>query len=727
MEKPQEKIYLRKPSLKNLYLDPNNYRFIDNGKYEKVSDDIILTDAIQKRTLKFITGEKNEGITDLLLSIKTNGFLPVDQIQVQAIGNGKYKVLEGNRRVAALKMLQRDYEFSYPIGNLNPDIFSNVPVVIFDREADGDFYILTGLKHIEGNRKWPAVNQAQLVKDLVETYSWDTEDIVKALGSTKTKINRYIKTLSLIDQYKKSDFGDQFSTPMFNIFEEIIKKPIMRDWIGWDDENKRATKPINNERLFSWISKDEILIAEGDDERYEPRDPIITKGTDIRELAKFINDEEAINEMEKTRNISEGYLRSDRILTDKFSKSLDVVKFQLGEAFQVSEYADEASKEKLLEIINRVNGLLTTKGYSFLLPKHNIEREVHEHFTNTKYFKSINIEKCKKFENVEIKNLNRINVFAGINNSGKTTLLESIYWLSKQNDIHAFIDVWRRRGKFNQINAEWFIDAFNEEVKINGYVGDAFTSIEVKKEEDTEDEFNKSTYLKTIYITAKYNENTTKSEARIFADKEYQPYFKKIVNVCNSSFSSPFSLQEKEDVLYAHSESVKYKSIQKIVDFINANSDEDINYIEQSTTNAGVRFEVNSKEFDVSKDLSAYGEGVQRVFQIALQFAAAKNGILLIDELENAMHYSLLEEFTQFIQKLANDFDVQVFVTTHSKECIDAFVNNDYKNDEMSFYQLDTSKQQINCKYVSGLTLQKMLSKSKSIDIRGKREERRDV
>jgi len=48
----------------------------------------------------------------------------------------------------------------------------------------------------------------------------------------------------------------------------------------------------------------------------------------------------------------------------------------------------------------------------------------------------------------------------------------------------------------------------------------------------------------------------------------------------------------------------------------------------------------------------------------------------LIDEFENAIHTELRAMFAGFIDELSTLFNTQVFLTSHSKECIDAFVKN---------------------------------------------------
>ena len=157
-------------NLKNFYLDPNNYRFVDHKEYKKVAQKNILDVKIQQRTRNFISGKNREGVKDLLDSFKANGFLEVDVIQLKDLGNNKYLVLEGNRRVTALKILKKDYDNGLDIGKFSPETFKKVPSFIHENEDDATHRIIMGLKHISGNKKWPAINQAQLIYDYLKPY-----------------------------------------------------------------------------------------------------------------------------------------------------------------------------------------------------------------------------------------------------------------------------------------------------------------------------------------------------------------------------------------------------------------------------------------------------------------------------------------------------------------------------------------------------------------------------
>ncbi len=59
-----------------------------------------------------------------------------------------------------------------------------------------------------------------------------------------------------------------------------------------------------------------------------------------------------------------------------------------------------------------------------------------------------------------------------------------------------------------------------------------------------------------------------------------------------------------------------------------------------------------------------------RVIGILLRIANASGGIVLIDEIENGLHHSILKNFWQVIGRAAKVFNTQVIATTHSYECI---------------------------------------------------------
>ena len=82
---------------------------------------------------------------------------------------------------------------------------------------------------------------------------------------------------------------------------------------------------------------------------------------------------------------------------------------------------------------------------------------------------------------------------------------------------------------------------------------------------------------------------------------------------------------------------------------------------------------VRIKEAPMPIPLRSLGEGMNRLFGILLALANAKHGLLLIDEVDSGLHYSVHKNLWRLIFQVAQRLDVQVFATTHSWDCIAGF------------------------------------------------------
>jgi AAA15 family ATPase/GTPase len=67
------------------------------------------------------------------------------------------------------------------------------------------------------------------------------------------------------------------------------------------------------------------------------------------------------------------------------------------------------------------------------------------------------------------------------------------------------------------------------------------------------------------------------------------------------------------------------------------------------------------------------GDGINRILTIILALVNADSGFLLIDEFENGLHYTVQEKLWSIIFQLSKELNIQVFVTTHSEDCIRGF------------------------------------------------------
>ena len=81
---------------------------------------------------------------------------------------------------------------------------------------------------------------------------------------------------------------------------------------------------------------------------------------------------------------------------------------------------------------------------------------------------------------------------------------------------------------------------------------------------------------------------------------------------------------------------------------------------------------VRSDNFRRPVPLRSFGDGLNRLFAIALSIVNARGGLLLVDEFENGLHYSVQLDAWRMIFRLAKELDVQVFATSHSWDTIEA-------------------------------------------------------
>jgi AAA domain, putative AbiEii toxin, Type IV TA system len=95
--------------------------------------------------------------------------------------------------------------------------------------------------------------------------------------------------------------------------------------------------------------------------------------------------------------------------------------------------------------------------------------------------------------------------------------------------------------------------------------------------------------------------------------------------------------------------------------------------------------------------LRSLGDGMQRMLGIALALANAQDGMLLVDEVENGIHYSVQPELWQLVFRLAHRLNIQVFATTHSWDCIEGFQKaaQEDKQNEGLLIRLESKKDDI--------------------------------
>ncbi|MDX9724208.1 MAG: ATP-binding protein [Myxococcota bacterium] len=681
-------------ALSSLYLDPNNYRFIDHPDYRQVDEERVGGEEVQRRTRRFLLGQNAEHVADLMVSFTQNGWLDVEPIHVRRLTERAFLVVEGNRRVATLMHLKaRWQESTGQLGKLNPKLFSQVPCILYEETDAFQQLVVMGLHHISGKRRWPAINQARLMKRLRDEHQRDPDQLCHALGVSRREFNLSLRTLALSESYRQSDYGDQFSSDMFNLFREVLKAPSLRAWLGWEPDTERATNAANLERLFSWLSReaeDESADSPNEERAARSGEAVITTGVQIRELAKLIEDPEAVKRLEETRSLQAATLSSGMLVRNEIEGALERCRLDVDRLFQLSTRLSSTELDRVDQLTARMDAIAVARQRQ--PPSRGSERpwQVYTEVPQAQ-FHEVYAERYRAITGVRFEQLGRVNLLVGVNNAGKTSVLEMLFLLANQSDPRAILEVLRRRTRLDpSSHPAWVVNQVPTELLIRGSFDkrDNAVSVAMKLVDSPEDsDEDLASYLRTLVITSNYVGRRQRSVTDFFEGRTRRTRVEGEARwLCPAVLHSPFSLSDPETLTRCNEASIRGKSKERVLTFIREHLDPGIEDI--ALANEHKRFLVTHTELPEAVDLSLFGEGLQRVFQIGLLFAGVRGGVLLIDEFENAIHTTVLLQFTKLVQELAVEFDVQVFVTTHSKETVDAFLFNGFRTEELAAYLL---------------------------------------
>ncbi len=141
-------------------------------------------------------------VKELAMSIAASGFFPHEPVIV-AQEAGKNVVIEGNRRLAAVKLLLNpalveDLQADIPvIGDNDKKALQNLPTLAGTRKSAWRYL---GFKHVNGPAKWSSYAKARYIADVRKNFSVTLEDIAKQIGDTHKTVQRLFRGLMVIEQ-----------------------------------------------------------------------------------------------------------------------------------------------------------------------------------------------------------------------------------------------------------------------------------------------------------------------------------------------------------------------------------------------------------------------------------------------------------------------------------------------------------------------------------------------
>jgi predicted ATPase len=329
---------------------------------------------------------------------------------------------------------------------------------------------------------------------------------------------------------------------------------------------------------------------------------------------------------------------------------------------------------------------------------------------------SLEIKNFRVFEELKVHKLGHVNLIVGKNNSGKSTVLEALRIYCASNTSEALLKIAQERGeptpqantsddlnddaalavlKSNFSNRKFdFTEQNSKLIKIGSNDSKYLFEFNIETIKSPEDAFRAT------------NPNISKEQAKAFFEANIGMYAQFEQVVINSLFSltsrrgsniqstrldknggrqTSGSLGAPLNHAFVPTTLLSFNDLAKLlVDLelteYKKNVLETLKLFDPAIEDYGltglspqIAVSLRLKDNPMRVPLKSMGEGIAKVFQLMLSIPQAKDGFLLIDEFENGIHYSIQERVWNLIFKLASEFNIQVFATTHSWDCIEAF------------------------------------------------------
>ena len=260
-----QKMKPQKVKLHELYLDPNNPR-LEILKREPVPNERLIELGIQQACSEQL---RKFGLNDLVESIKTSGFCTIDRVVLRRFDKDKYIVVEGNRRVAALKRLQEEH--SKGRITLEENKLSGIlefEALIYEGDRQDIAWIVQGFRHApEAIKEWEDFSKAKFFAELEGKGKSATEIAQFFSVRPRRQVSNLILSYQGFQQAKEDeDYGDQLDPDKhFSFFNQIIfgkvQKEELKKWLGWDNAERKFGNTENLNKFLSWIFLKKIDIS----------------------------------------------------------------------------------------------------------------------------------------------------------------------------------------------------------------------------------------------------------------------------------------------------------------------------------------------------------------------------------------------------------------------------------------------------------------------------------
>lgn len=327
-------------------------------------------------------------------------------------------------------------------------------------------------------------------------------------------------------------------------------------------------------------------------------------------------------------------------------------------------------------------------------------------------YKSFTAKNFRCFSDLTIEPLERVNLIAGKNNVGKTALLEALWIHQGGNNPRLGITIDEMRGLRHFSVDEFLWDLFREfepdkEIELSSCDEDGnVRTTRITQQEPRTSRILRKNQEKVIPMretSSQIDEAVSPEIMFTYIDESGEEYKSRIYVTEDGVKLNQSSKPKKPDgiILPAQGRTNPQTNAERLGNLTVKKKQKDIvkilQYIEPRLKSLEIVpiSNISIIHGDIGLDrlipLPLLGGSMDRLLSYALAIVSAEEGTVLIDEVENGFHYTVISAAWKAVAEIARQYDVQLFTTTHSERCIrsahQAFVE-DGKYD-FRFHRLD--------------------------------------
>ena len=340
------------------------------------------------------------------------------------------------------------------------------------------------------------------------------------------------------------------------------------------------------------------------------------------------------------------------------------------------------------------------------------------------YLNSLSIKNFRGINNLELNNLSNINILVGDNNCGKTSVLEAISLFQNPLEINNILTSCCKRGRDIISIFDLFLEMFpreniNKNIEIVSSINSVLYNLNINGKLierinpnlyrciENDEYFDENYFENRIFkgrIKVKKNTEVINEKEIDLSEEKIQSTLADLSNqIINMVYVSPYDYLYNrliDDTINVIKSGEKEEVIKllKILD----NNIEDFNVLKSKNKPSSIYIKHSKYGF---MSLSSFGDGVKKILTLASAVVSAKNGILLIDEIETAIYKNILNDVFGWLINACKIYKVQLISTTHSLEVIDAFIQTSKNIDKLTCFRLEHYNENIYSNRLAGQKL----------------------